>query len=189
MIIPLHLACKAKHQLISKKHLLKMWIQTYLCAGGVESRMMRQSEALCVFKPFSALLLHVLSKTALLSAPQAVRCEVWSEWGGGGACVKREKAQKRKGREGERAEGREGERMMGQVWNLHTPPVAHTIGIRALVWWVTLVMVKVRENVAFWVSSLQANLLSFTLSRFLHFKWPRKQLCSFFNEHFATGRL
>lgn len=46
---------------------------------GVESRMMRQSEALCVFKPFSALLLHVLSKTALLSAPQAVRCEVWSE--------------------------------------------------------------------------------------------------------------
>lgn len=52
---------------------------------------------------------------------------------GGGACVKREKAQKRKGREGERAEGREGERMMGQVWNLHTPPVAHTIGIRALV--------------------------------------------------------
>lgn len=48
-----------------------------VCRGG--NGMMRQSEGLCVFKPFSALLLHVLSKTALLSAPQAVRCEVWSE--------------------------------------------------------------------------------------------------------------
>lgn len=71
--------------------------------GGGESRMMRQSEALCVFKPFSALLLHVLSKTALLSAPQAVRCEVWSEWGGGSMCEKREGTKE----EGEgRGEGR-----------------------------------------------------------------------------------
>lgn len=45
-------------------------------------------------------LLHVLSKAALLSAPQAVRCEVWVSGGGGGggACVKREKAQKGEGR-------------------------------------------------------------------------------------------
>lgn len=61
-----------------------------------------------------------------------VRCGV--NEGGGSMCEKREGTkEERKGREGERAEGREGERMMGQVWNLHTPPVAHTIGIRALV--------------------------------------------------------
>lgn len=49
---------------------------------------------------------------------------------GGGACVKREKAQK-KGREGREEEDKEGKRMMGQVWNLHTLLVACTIGIFA----------------------------------------------------------
>lgn len=46
-------------------------------------------------------------------------------------CEKREGT--KEGGKGERDEKREGERMMGQVWNLHTPLVARTIGIRALV--------------------------------------------------------
>lgn len=69
---------------------------------------------------------HVLSKTSLLSASQAVQREVWvSEGaGGGGMCEKRE------GTRGGRGEGRrerEAGRMMGQVWNLHTLLVANTI--------------------------------------------------------------
>lgn len=45
---------------------------------------------------------HVLSKTSLLSASQAVQREVWvSEGaGGGGACVKREKALEEGGERG-----------------------------------------------------------------------------------------
>lgn len=44
-------------------------------------------------------LLHVLSKTALLSAPQAVQCEVWVN-GGGSMCEKREGTKGGRGGEG-----------------------------------------------------------------------------------------
>lgn len=50
--------------------------------------MMKWEEALAVVKPspskrvFVSLLLHVLSKLSVLSAPQAVQCEVWVREGG-----------------------------------------------------------------------------------------------------------
>lgn len=78
---------------------------------------------------FLCFLLHVLSKAAPLSASQAVRCEVWVSEGGGRVWKER---RHKKGRES----------MMGQVWNLHTLLVAHTIGIFTSAWWVTLLVVE-----------------------------------------------
>lgn len=68
---------------------------------------------------------------------------LWGVWVNeeGSMCENREEEE-----EEEEAEWR----MMGQVWNLHTLLVAHTIGIFALQWWVTLVIVEVRLNEGFW---------------------------------------
>ena len=74
---------------------------------------------------FSLLPLHVLSKTALLSAPKAAHSELCvciNEKGS--MCEKRESTKEEEERE---------RRMMGQVWNLHTLLVACTIGIYASV--------------------------------------------------------
>ncbi len=97
--------------------------------------------ALCWFLCF---LLHVLCKAAALSAPQAVQQETRASEGGS-------MWEKRGGTKGE-GRRKEGGRMMGQVWNLHTLLVAHTAGIFTSVWWVTHLVLEVRENVGLWTS-------------------------------------
>lgn len=67
----------------------KVWISTYLFVKKIRHEIEALQccpTTLCCFLCF---LLHVLSKTALLSAPQAVQCEVWVS-AGGSVCEKRD---------------------------------------------------------------------------------------------------